>query len=58
MNITKQKANNPVQEWAKGVNREFKERETQITYKHMKNTQLHSKLKKCKLKPLDMIFNL
>ena len=47
-----------MQEWAKGVNREFKERETQITYKHMKNTQLHSKLKKCKLKPLDIIFNL
>lgn len=49
------KAHNTMQKWTKDMCRQFKEREIQITYKYMKNSQLHSKLKKCKLKLLDMI---
>ena len=49
--IYKKKTNEPIQKWAKDMNRHFSKEDIYDASKHIKNANCHWLLEKCKRKP-------
>ena len=51
MQLNSRKINDPIKKWAKELNRHFSKEDIWMANKHMKRSQHHLLLEKCKSKP-------